>query len=280
MEKLNRRTFFKAAGATAAALTAKAHALSPDEVQHGHGHGHGAAPAAAPGASAQTAYLYFRPDEARFIEAAVARLIPLDANGPGALEAGVPNYIDRQLGGAWGAGERLYRSGPWQPGVPGQGYQLPFTPAELFRNSLRAIADDLQKRRNTSFDKLPGTEQDAYLESLQTGQQSLNGVPAHTFFESLLALTIEGFFSDPIYGGNKDMVAWKMIGFPGAYASFYHLVDQHGVLFTRPPLSIGEDNRRMIHIMPASQEPQAVGPNPAKPADGAQPPHAASHKGG
>ena len=259
MEKLNRRTFFKAAGATAAALTAQAHALAPDATRPEHG-----TAAATPGAGAQahTAYLFFRPDEARFVEAAVARLIPLDANGPGALEAGVPNYIDRQLGGAWGAGERLYRSGPWQPGLPGQGYQLPFTPAELFRNALRAIDDDLRKRRNTTFDKLPGTDQDAYLESLQTGNQNLNGVPAHVFFASLLALTIEGFFSDPIYGGNKDMVAWKMIGFPGAYASFYHLVDQHGILFTRPPMSMGEDNRRVIHVVPASAQPRAVGPNP------------------
>ena len=264
MEKLTRRTFFKAAGATAAALTTKAHALAPDQATHGHG---AAATASAPAsASAPTpaAYLFFRPDEARFVEAAVARLIPQDANGPGALEAGVPNYIDRQLGGAWGAGERLYRSGPWQQGVPGQGYQLPFTPAELFRNALRAIHDDVQKRRNTTFDKLPGNEQDAYLESLQTGNQDLNGVPAHTFFESLLALTIEGFFADPIYGGNKDMVSWKMIGFPGAYASFYHLVDQHGVLFTRPPMSMGEDNRRMIHIQPVAEQPKAVGPNPVE----------------
>jgi gluconate 2-dehydrogenase gamma chain len=261
MDKLTRRTFFKAAGATAAAWSAKAHALAPAQA------GHDAMPGTMPDSATATqhgnAYLYFKSDEARFIEAAVARLIPVDANGPGAIEAGVPNYIDRQLGGAWGAGERLYRSGPWRPGLPGQGYQLPFTPAELFRNALRAIGDDLQKRRNSRFDQLPGAEQDAYLETLQTGQQDLNGVPAHMFFESLLALTIEGFFADPIYGGNKDMAAWKMIGFPGAYASFYHLVDQHGVLFTRPPMSIGEDNRRMIHIQPVSGQPKANAQNPA-----------------
>jgi gluconate 2-dehydrogenase gamma chain len=279
MEKLTRRTFFKAAGATAAALTAQAQALTRDDQQPAQGQAANAAASSAPAAAAAAApvhYIFFRPDEARFVEAAVARLIPADANGPGAIEAGVPNYIDRQLGGAWGAGERLYRSGPWQPGVPGQGYQLPFTPSELFRNGLRAVNDDLQKRRNTTFDKLPGNEQDAYLESLQTGQQSLNGVPAHTFFESLLGLTIEGFFADPIYGGNKDMVSWKMIGFPGAYASYYHLVDQYGVLFTRPPISIGEDNRRMIHIMPASQEPKAVGQNPAHGTEATHP----AHKGG
>jgi gluconate 2-dehydrogenase gamma chain len=249
MEKLSRRSFFKAAGAGAAAIAGNAHALT-----HETGHEHGTAQAQPPaGAAAGTAtYTFFRPDEARFVEAAVARLIPADANGPGAIEAGVPNYIDKQLGGAWGAGERLYRSGPWQQGLPTQGYQLPFTPAELFHNALRAINEDIQRRRGTTFDRLPGPEQDAYLQSLQTGRQSLNGVPAQTFFESLLGLTIEGFFSDPIYGGNKDMMAWKMIGFPGAYASFYDLVDQHGMLYTRPPMSISEDVRGMIMIHPVS----------------------------
>jgi gluconate 2-dehydrogenase gamma chain len=108
----------------------------------------------------------------------------------------------------------------------------------------------LQKRRKSSFDKLPGPEQDAYLEALQTGHQDLNGVPSNVFFESLLGLTVEGFFSDPVYGGNKDMAAWKMIGFPGAYANFYDLVDQHGIAYTRAPMSIGDDGAGVIHIHP------------------------------
>ena len=82
--------------------------------------------------------------------------------------------------------------------MPGQGYQLPFTPAELFRNALRAIDDDVKKRGDTTFDKLPGADQDAYLESLQTGSQDMNGVTAHTFFESMKVMTIEGFFNEPI----------------------------------------------------------------------------------
>ncbi len=86
-----------------------------------------------------TPYLFFNDEEAAFIECAVARLIPKDDQWAGALEAGVPNYIDKQLAGAWGAGERLYRNGPWQPGTPSQGYQLPLTPAELFRTALGAI---------------------------------------------------------------------------------------------------------------------------------------------
>ena len=95
-------------------------------------------------------YLFLNLEEAAFIESAVERLIPADTQWPGALEAGVPNYIDKQLAGAWGAGERLYRGGPWRPGTPSQGYQLPFTPAELFRAALRAINRDLA-RAGTPF---------------------------------------------------------------------------------------------------------------------------------
>jgi gluconate 2-dehydrogenase gamma chain len=86
---------------------------------------------------AEPNYSFFNREEARFIEAAVARLIPTDEN-PAGIEAGVPNYLDKQLGGAWGAGERLYLSGPWQPTRPGLGYQLPLTPGELFHTAVRA----------------------------------------------------------------------------------------------------------------------------------------------
>jgi gluconate 2-dehydrogenase gamma chain len=83
---------------------------------------------------------------------------------------------------------------------------------------------------------------------LENGDTDLGGVPAKVFFESLLSMTVEGYFSDPVYGGNKDMGAWKMIGFPGAYASFHSLVDQHGMLYTRPPISMGDDGRGVIHL--------------------------------
>jgi gluconate 2-dehydrogenase gamma chain len=244
MTKLSRRGFFRIAGSATVAMAAAPQALGEQAAQ-----GAAQADKAASASASASAPIFFKPDEMRFIEAASERLIPADDNGPGALAAGVPTYIDRQLGGAWGAGERLYRSGPWRPGEPSQGYQLPFTPAELFRNALRGVREDLA-RRNTSFDKLPGAEQDAYLAALQTGRQDLHGVPANVFFESLLALSIEGFFSDPVYGGNKDMAAWKMIGFPGAYASFYDLVDQHGLAYTRAPMSMGESAAGVIRLDP------------------------------
>jgi gluconate 2-dehydrogenase gamma chain len=137
-------------------------------------------PAATPSAGAAappTTYLFFNREEAAFIEAAVSRLIPADEQWPGALEAAVPNYIDKQLAGAWGAGERLYRSGPWQPGTPSQGYQLPFTPSELFRNALRAINKELAQA-GTPFAKMSAKRQDAYLRRLEAGGKNFGGVPS------------------------------------------------------------------------------------------------------
>jgi gluconate 2-dehydrogenase gamma chain len=196
-----------------------------------------------------TTYLFLNPEQAAFIESAVARLIPADAKWPGALEADVPNFIDKQLAGAWGAGERLYRSGPWRRGTPTQGYQLPFTPAELFRNSINAINKELSQT-GTPFARMSAQQQDAYLGHLETSSKDIGGVPSNVFFEHLLESTIEGFFSDPVYGGNRDMVAWRMIGFPGAYASYYELVDQHGVKINRAPTSIGEGAHGEMHMNP------------------------------
>ncbi|WYX25289.1 gluconate 2-dehydrogenase subunit 3 family protein [Achromobacter xylosoxidans] len=70
------------------------------------------------------------------MDAIAARLIPADELGPGAKEAGVTQFLDGQLAGAWGAGEQFYRQGPFESGTPEQGYQLSFTPAEMFRRGL------------------------------------------------------------------------------------------------------------------------------------------------
>jgi gluconate 2-dehydrogenase gamma chain len=192
-------------------------------------------------------YLFFNAEEAAFIEAAVARLIPADDQWPGALEAGVPNYIDKQLAGAWGSGERLYRSGPWASGTPSQGYQLPFTPAELFHKALAAIH---KEAGGASFAKTTPARQDEFLKRLESGGKDLGGVPSEVFFEHLWKSTVEGFFSDPVYGGNHEMVSWQMIGFPGAYASYYDLVDQHGITINRPPMSLAESSDGHIHMEP------------------------------
>jgi gluconate 2-dehydrogenase gamma chain len=242
MERVSRRIFLKVSGATALVPGAAEAATRPQAAPH-------AAGAAGSAPAGNRAYLFFNAAEATFIEAAVVRLIPPDEVGPSALEAGVPSYIDLQLHGAWGAGERLYRSGPWAAGKPTQGYQLPYTPAELYRTALRGIQADLQRNQQPAFDKMDGAQQDAYLTVLQTTSRDLGGVPSNVFFESLLGMTIEGYFSDPVYGGNVDMAAWKMIGFPGAYAAYYDLVDQHGVAFTDAPRSLAQSQGH-VHVMP------------------------------
>ena len=240
-DRFSRRIFLKVSGAAAVAPAAT-HALAQGA------HAQHAAGGASAAGNAPAAYLFFTANEAAFIEPAVDRLIPPDASGPGAREAGVPRYIDLQLAGAWGAGEKLYRSGPWQPGTPQQGYQLPYTPAELFRNALRGVAADLQAQGKT-FTRMDGAAQDAYLTRLENGNFDLEGVPARVFFESLLAMTIEGYFSDPVYGGNPGMAAWAMIGFPGAYGNYYELVDRHGIAFNVPPRSLGQDGEGHVHTM-------------------------------
>jgi len=193
---------------------------------------------------------FLNESERRFLQAAVDRLIPGDERWPGAAEAGVVNYIDLQMAGAWGRGEMLYRHGPFRKGTPMQGYQLEYTPAELFRRSILAINAHFTSQAK-SFDQLPAEEKDAYLSSLEKGDIDLDGVPSSTFFDFLLQHTVEGFFSDPIYGGNKNKIAWKMIGFPGAYADYYDLIDKHGVEFHREPLSIAD---RTSHSMIPSTE--------------------------
>jgi gluconate 2-dehydrogenase gamma chain len=180
---------------------------------------------------------FFSADEARFVEAAAARLIPVDELGPGALEAGVPRFIDRQLAGAYGAGARLYRAGPWRAGTPSQGYQLPHTPKELFRLALRAINADLAQKGG--FDKLDPHAQDAYLDALSQGKVQLGAAGTSEFFDMLLALTMEGYLGDPAYGGNQGMAAWKMIGFPGAYSNYYEMVGRN-VAFSVAPASLAE----------------------------------------
>jgi len=117
MPDMSRRALVKAAGMVSAsmlprALSATAASAQEHAVPPASSSGPSAAVAATPAAAQPTTYLFLNNDEAAFIEAAVDRLIPADPQWPGGIEAGVPNYIDKQLGGAWGAGERLYRSGP------------------------------------------------------------------------------------------------------------------------------------------------------------------------
>ncbi|WP_426703102.1 gluconate 2-dehydrogenase subunit 3 family protein [Rhodanobacter sp. Col0626] len=177
-----------------------------------------------------TDFKFFTAAERAFVEAAVESLIPNDPVGPGAVEANVPFFIDRQLAGPFGRGDHYFLGGPWKKGVAEQGYQSRFSPAQLYRAAIVAVDRHVGGSFNgATFAKLSEADRDAVLKDLESGKIQLDGgVDAKVFFAMLLQNTKEGYFSDPIYGGNKDMAAWKMIGFPGAHYDYSEWVTRHG----------------------------------------------------
>ncbi|WP_454691592.1 gluconate 2-dehydrogenase subunit 3 family protein [Achromobacter aloeverae] len=161
------------------------------------------------------------PPEIRFLEAAVECLIPTDELGPGAKEAGVAVYIDRQLGSSWGSHGRQYRSGPWFEGTPQQGYQSRLTPIEIYRVGIREVDEHCKSSLGRVFGQLTGELQQSVLKALEKGEIELPTVPSKLFFDLLWRNTEEGYFADPLYGGNRDMVGWRLLGFPGVPSAAY-----------------------------------------------------------
>lgn len=167
---------------------------------------------------ASDALLTLTAAEAAFFSAVADTMIPADELSPSGSACGVTIFIDRQLAGAWGGGAKMYRAGPFSKGKPGQGYQLPLTPREFFAAGVVAINGWTRKAYGKDFDRLPSKEREAALKELEAGKAALDDFDGKQFFEALLQITMEGFFADPIYGGNRDKAGWKLIGFPGAIA--------------------------------------------------------------
>jgi len=184
-------------------------------------------------------WTYFTPEEAVAIEALVDRLIPTDELSPGGKDAGIAVYIDRQLSGDFGNSAGLYLNPPFAEGVPGQGPQSPLTPAQRYRKSLAALDQYCHSAYvGKAFADLPPTTQDKILTAMEAGTLQLPGIPSKVFFSLLWQNTQEGFFADPVYGGNRDMVGWKMIGFPGARYDYRDWIDKHNQPVTVPPIGI------------------------------------------
>ena len=166
-------------------------------------------------------YVYLQAPEVRFLEAAVEHLIPTDDLGPGARDAGVVVYIDRQLAGSWGSHGRNYRSGPWLEGTPQQGYQSRFTPQEVYRIAIREIDLHCKAAFDRPFAQLGRDAQVRLLQQLEKDEIALPSLSSKFFIDLLWRNTDEGYFSDPLYGGNRDMVGWKLLGFPGLPSGQY-----------------------------------------------------------
>jgi gluconate 2-dehydrogenase gamma chain len=182
---------------------------------------------------------YFTLEEWVFLHAACARLIPADVNGPGALELGVPEFIDREMEGAFGYAANWYMQGPFATGLPEFGYQSQLTPRAVYRAGIAAV--DAYCRRlfgNRPFTELPAAMQDSVLTDLEKGALDFENVSGASFFGFLLQNTKEGYLADPIHGGNKNMGSWKMIGFPGARADFLDWVEKHGARYPLGPVGI------------------------------------------
>lgn len=191
----------------------------------------------APAEAMPGSWRFFTTEEAAAVEALVDRLIPPDAETPGGKDAGCAVFIDRQLAGPYGSFEGHYTLGPYHQGTPEQGPQSPVTPKEHYRMALAALDRHCRQAFGAPFAQLPGPRQDEVIGGLEDGTIKLDGTGA-SFFKLVLNDTQQGFLADPIYGGNRGMVAWKMIGFPGARYDYSDWVERHNQRYPLPPISI------------------------------------------
>ena len=180
-----------------------------------------------------------RQQEAATVEAFVDRLIPPDPQTPGGKDIGCAVFIDRQLAGPYGRNETFYMMGPFQQGTKQQGPQSPLTAAQQYRKALAALDDACRgKYGGKGFADLSDDQKDEVIAGLENGSFKLDGFDGQSFFSLILTDTRNGFLADPIYGGNKDMAAWKMIGFPGTRYDYRDWIDRHNERITLPTVGI------------------------------------------
>lgn len=216
--------------------------------------------------SSDRAAAFFNIYESATVDALVSRILPGDANDPGAHEAGVVFAIDRALGGAnLGYTLKTYTQGPFpvvsEEPVPvasassrdiydyvtvaGEqlsryGYQSVLSPQEMYRRGLEFVDAYAQSLFEANFVDLEADQQDQILTDMQEDKATgFEGPSGRAFFTQLRNDTIEGMFGDPMYGGNRDLVGWKLIGYPGAQR-FYTPANIMDASFTREPQSLAQ----------------------------------------
>ena len=160
------------------------------------------------GANVVVPLRFFTAKEAGVVSAACERIFPRDANGPGAMDAGVVIYIDRQLAGPYGRDKYRYVKPPFVTSVPEHGYQGEENPRQIYRAGIHGLGN---------FGKLSPAEQVLKLQAIETSG----------FFQLLRRHTIEGMFCDPAHGGNTGLVGWVLIGYPGPQWSYRQDIDRH-----------------------------------------------------
>jgi gluconate 2-dehydrogenase gamma chain len=182
---------------------------------------------------------YFTPQEASTVEAFVDRLIPPDPQTPGGKDCGCAVYIDRQLAGPYGRNESYYMMGPFQQGTKQQGPQSPLTIAQQYRKALSALDVACRSKYGGKvFADLTDDQKDEFIKGLEDGSVKLDGFDGQSFFTLILTDTRNGFLADPIYGGNRNLAGWKMIGFPGTHYDYRDWIDRHNQRVSLPTVGI------------------------------------------
>jgi gluconate 2-dehydrogenase gamma chain len=179
--------------------------------------------------------------EADFIAATADTMIPADELSPSGSECGIVTFIDRQLASAWGGGAKMYRGGPFVKGKHEQGYQLSLTPLEFFQVGIAEANAWSVRTHGRTFDRFAPPERATALKAMEEGKADFRGLPARAFFSQLLTLTMQGFFADPMYGGNRNKASWTMLGFPGLPATYADRIDEYrDKRYTAAPQSIAD----------------------------------------
>ena len=166
-------------------------------------------------------------DEADALDALVGRIVPGSPEDPGAREAGVVTYIDRALVGPYAQWQGAYREG------------------------LRLVNAHAMRRYSAKFRELSEEDQDAIVGALEVNQiDGFGGDAAAGFFAMVWAHTIEGLFGDPAYGGNRNAVGWRLIGFPGAQYGYGAEEMRYGADLTTKPIMTLADMRKLAQEQP------------------------------
>ncbi|ASN07431.1 dehydrogenase [Virgibacillus necropolis] len=181
------------------------------------------------------ALMYFtRQSDFQILSAATERIYPKDENGAGAIQLGVPYFIDHELAGAYGHNEREYMKGPFFSGTDYQGYQTPLKRHDVFMAGIRAMEQESKSNYDASFIDLEGEQQDEILKKFENDEVKLKHVSSAYFFEMLRTATISGAYADPLYGGNADMEAWKMKNFPGSQMTYLNKIGSEKFIEMKP----------------------------------------------
>lgn len=217
-------------------------------------------------ASEERPIQFFNIHEAATVDAIASRILPGSPDDPGAHEAGVVFYIDQSLGGAnLGYTLKTYTQGPF-PVVREEpvsveaasqrdiydyvtvesdhfsrfGYQSVLSPQEVYRRGLEFVDAYAQSQFEENFIDLTPEQQDQVLTDMDEDTATgFEGPSGRAFFTQLRNDTIEGMFSDPMYGGNRGLAGWRLIGYPGAQR-FYTPDDIKNPGFRREPQSLAE----------------------------------------